>query len=187
MEHFNQYVSPLGLKSIDRFFWLFQLYVEVPRPGIEPTPQQQTKQTEWIPLHHKGNMLLTIFYCLFRAAPGAHGGSQARSRIKAAAASLHDSHSNAGSATNTTAHSNARSLTYWAAPGVKPVFSRILVRFVNCWAITGAPPYWHFYAWFIWFQNPNIFHLLQRLQKNYGLIKISPFIEIKGMNIYIWQ
>ena len=36
-------------------------------------------------------------FCLFRAAPVAHGGSQAKGRIGAAAAGLHHSHSNMGS------------------------------------------------------------------------------------------
>ena len=38
-----------------------------------------------------------FLFCLFRAEPTAYGGSQARVRIGAAAASLHNSHSNAGS------------------------------------------------------------------------------------------
>ena len=56
-----------------------------------------------------------FFFCLFvfffvfsRAAPTAYGGSQARSRIRAVAASLHHSHSNAGS--------RAPSVTYTATP-----------------------------------------------------------------------
>ena len=36
-------------------------------------------------------------FCLFRAALAAHGGSQARGRIEAVAASLHHSHTNSGS------------------------------------------------------------------------------------------
>ena len=36
----------------------------------------------------------------------------------------------ATSATYTTAHSNGRSLTHWARPGIKPIASWILVRFV---------------------------------------------------------
>ena len=36
-------------------------------------------------------------FCLFRAAPAAHGGSQARGLIGAVDASLHQSHSNARS------------------------------------------------------------------------------------------
>ena len=38
-----------------------------------------------------------IFFFLVRAAPAAYGGSQARGRIRAAAAGLHHGHSNAGS------------------------------------------------------------------------------------------
>ena len=40
---------------------------------------------------------LFIYLLLFRAAPAADGGSQARGRIRAIAASLHHSHSNARS------------------------------------------------------------------------------------------
>ena len=44
--------------------------------------------------------LFIYFICLFRATPTVYGGSQARGRIRAVAAGLHYS------------HSNARSLTY---------------------------------------------------------------------------
>ena len=61
---------------------------------------------------------LCLFIFLFRAAPMAYGGSQARGLIRAVEASLRHSHSNAGtklhlhgSATYTTAHGNAGSLT----------------------------------------------------------------------------
>ena len=40
-------------------------------------------------------LIMIIF--IFRAAPEAYGSSQARGQIKAAAAGLHHSHSNAGS------------------------------------------------------------------------------------------
>ena len=57
-----------------------------------------------------------FFFCLFRAAPSAHAGSQARGLIGAIAAGLHHSRSNArseaASATYTPAHGNARSLTH---------------------------------------------------------------------------
>ena len=43
------------------------------------------------------NNLFLSFFFLFKAAPVASGSSQARGRIGAAAASLHHSHSNAGS------------------------------------------------------------------------------------------
>ena len=37
----------------------------------------------------------------------------------------------AGSATDMTAHGNAESLTHWTRPGIEPLSSRILVRFVT--------------------------------------------------------
>ena len=76
-------------------------------------------------------------YCLFRAAPTAYGGFQARGPIRAVAAGLRHTHSNARSdlcLTITTAHSNARSLTHWARPGIEPTSSWMLVRCTNCWA-----------------------------------------------------
>ena len=42
------------------------------------------------------------------------------------------------SATCTIAHSNTRSLTHWARPGIEPVSSWILVRFVTLWATRGT-------------------------------------------------
>ena len=42
-------------------------------------------------------VLFLFLFLLFRAAPSAYGGSQARGQIGAAAASLHHSHSHAGS------------------------------------------------------------------------------------------
>ena len=42
-------------------------------------------------------LIFKNFFCLFRAAPAAYGGSQAKGQIGATAAGLHHSHSNAGS------------------------------------------------------------------------------------------
>ena len=42
-------------------------------------------------------MYIYAFFSLFRAVPMAHGGFQARGRIKAVAAGLHHNHSNARS------------------------------------------------------------------------------------------
>ena len=42
-------------------------------------------------------IIIIIIICLFRAAPKAYGGFQARGQIEAAAASLHHSHRNEGS------------------------------------------------------------------------------------------
>ena len=70
----------------------------------------------------KISVLFFFFFCLFRAAPVACGGSQARGLIQATAAGLHQSHSlqptsqphqiQAASATYTTARGNTRSLTH---------------------------------------------------------------------------
>ena len=60
-----------------------------------------------------------FFVFVFRAAPAAYGGSQARGPVGAVDASLHHSHSNAGS------------LTHRVRPGVESSSSRILVRFVS--------------------------------------------------------
>ena len=60
------------------------------------------------PLNHQGTpeelilirhilFSLSFFFCLFRAAPTAYGGSQARGLIGAVATGLYHSHSNAGS------------------------------------------------------------------------------------------
>ena len=86
---------------------------------------------------HRINYFFFTF-CLFRAVPGAYGGSQARGLIGAVAASLCHCHSNARSelrlqptSTYTTAHSSAGSLTHWARPGIEPTTSWFLVRFVS--------------------------------------------------------
>ena len=72
-----------------------------------------------------------VFFAISWAASTAYGGSQAGGRIRAVAASLRQSHSNAGiraaSATYTTAHGNAVSLTHWARPEIEPTTSWFLV------------------------------------------------------------
>ena len=59
------------------------------------------------------------FILLFRAVPAVYGGSQAKGRIRATAASLLRSHSNTGS------------LTHWVRPGIEPATSWFLVRFTS--------------------------------------------------------
>ena len=55
---------------------------------------------------------LCTFFCLFRAAPTAHGGSQARHPIRATAAGLQHSHSHAGSEPHET-HTTHSSRQCW--------------------------------------------------------------------------
>ena len=64
-----------------------------------------------------------FFFCLFRAAPTAYGGSQDRGRIRAGATGHHS-------------QSHTGSLTHWARPGMESVSSWMLVRFVS------AEPRW---------------------------------------------
>ena len=45
-------------------------------------------------------LFIYLFILLFRAMPSAYGGSQARGRVRAAAASQHHSHSNTRSETH---------------------------------------------------------------------------------------
>ena len=79
-------------------------------------------------------LLLVLFFlvfCLSRARPVAHGGSQVRGLIRAVAACQWHSHNNTRYETYTTAHSNARILTHWARPGIEPATSWFLVGFVS--------------------------------------------------------
>ena len=70
---------------------------------------------------------LKKFFFLFMATPVAYESSQARGWIRTAAASLHHSHSNAGS------------LTHWARTGMEPASSWILVGFLTHWTTLGTP------------------------------------------------
>ena len=81
-------------------------------------------------------ILFHLFYLCFRATHATYGGSQARSVIRATAASLCHSHSNARSKpclwpVPQLTHSNAGSLTHWVKPGIKPATSWLLVGLVS--------------------------------------------------------
>ena len=95
-----------------------------PQPFIvssQPTFQSifLTPKTQfWLLLLECPHLLLGHFilmFSLFRVAPAAYGGSQARSQIRITTAGLRHSHTNMGSsrfATYTTAHDNAESLIH---------------------------------------------------------------------------
>ena len=105
--------------------------MEVPRPGIEPMPQQwpePLQQGHQILNTTSGLLLFFFFFLLFRAIPSAYGGSQAKGPIRATAASLYH------------IYSNARSLTHWTRPGNKPATSWFLVGFGFRCVTTGTPP-----------------------------------------------
>ena len=92
-----------------------------------------------------GTFFCLLVFCLLRAAPVAHGRSQARTPIGAAAASLHQS------------HSNARSLTHYTRPGIEPATSWFLVSFIS------AVPRREFHIWSIF-----VGHHGRRIEKFLG-------------------
>ena len=81
----------------------------------------------------QNEMYFYFIFCLLRAAPAAYGGSQARDWIWGVAAGLHHSHSNTGYEMHPppSPHGNGRSSTHWARPGIEPLSSWTLVRFVS--------------------------------------------------------
>ena len=74
-----------------------------------------------------------LFICLFRAAPVAYEGSQARGRSSSCwpTPQPQQCQIRAVSVAYTTANGNARFLTHWVRPGIKPASSWILVRFIS--------------------------------------------------------
>ena len=101
------------------------------------------------------------FVCLlFRAAPAAYGGSQARKSNWSCSLQLipqpEQCQIQTLVVTYTTAHGNARFLTHWARPGIEPASSWMLVRFVF------TEPWWELHPvfffrikciWSIWIQS----------------------------------
>ena len=76
----------------------------------------------------------------------AHGCSQARSLIRAIAASLHHNQIQAACETYTTAHGNARTLTHWVRSGIEPATSWFLVGFINNWATMEILVFFFFFS-----------------------------------------
>ena len=81
----------------------------------------------WLSLFLFFSFLSFFSFLFFRAAPIAYGVSQASGWIIAVAADLHTE----PCLRPTTAHGNTGSLTHWARPGIEPVSSWILVRFIS--------------------------------------------------------
>ena len=78
--------------------------------------------------------LFIYLFIALKATPVAHGSSQVRGQIRAAASGLcmpQQRRTRAASAIHTTAYCNARSWMHWARPGIKPASSWILVRFLT--------------------------------------------------------
>ena len=79
---------------------------------------------------------LSFVFRLFRAAPTAHGGSQARGPIRATAAGLHQIQATATPDPSRVhdphpARGNAGSPTHQARPGIKPTTSWLLVELAS--------------------------------------------------------
>ena len=78
---------------------------------------------------------LFLYFLLFSATSAAYGGSQARGSNWSCncqpMSELQQRQIWAASASYITAHGNTRSLTHWARPGIEPVTSSFLVRFVS--------------------------------------------------------
>ena len=89
-----------------------------------------------LPLPLTLHLVFILFYFIlfFRVASEAHGSSQAKGQIGAAAAGLHHS------------HSNARSVTHWVRPGIKPASSWIPVGFITAEAQWNPPVLGYFFA-----------------------------------------
>ena len=111
-------------------FTLYGPFFLVVATGLSSKTSQHTEITTF----PKEIFFLSFF---IRAAPAAYESSQTRGSIRAAAASLHHSHSNARSkpglqpARSWQVHGNARSLTHRVRTGIEPASSWILVRFVS--------------------------------------------------------
>ena len=71
----------------------------------------------------------------------------------------------------TTAHSNTRSLTHWVRPGIKSVFSWMLVRFVS------AEPPWKFLFLFFFF---NVVFISPKCSESSTLDSIFHIILLTG-------
>ena len=93
----------------------------------------------WLCIHTTvWQITLTAFlfsFFLFQTAPLAYGSSQARGRIRAAAASLYHSHSNTGSELCLRLIPQRMAmldpLTHWGKPGIEPTSSWLLVRLLT--------------------------------------------------------
>ena len=98
-------------ESFDETEWWCYLRIPQAHPSNESTSSHhlQAEDIVWL-------LINCSFFCLFRAAPTAYGGSQARGPIGAVAAGLHHSYSNVESepvsVIYTTAHGNDGSLTH---------------------------------------------------------------------------
>ena len=113
----NTYFSSLSFSGI---WQILEVHLTWPLAKL-PLLLWKSSLPQTRPLSHRSQFLLSqwfsnfFFFVLFRALPVAYGGSQARGQVGNVGASLH--------------HSS--SLTHWARPGIEPVSSRMLIRFIS--------------------------------------------------------
>ena len=114
------------------------------------------------------SLFFFLSFCLFRATPPAYGGSQARGLNQSC--SLQPTPQSqqrriwAASVTYTTAHSNTGSLTHGARPGMEPLSSWILVRFIT------AEPQWELHYFSLLIRHICFTYLLDIDFGPYGLL-----------------
>ena len=94
-------------------------------------------------LQTQGFFWFVFLFLLFRATPVAHGSSQARGQIVAAATGLCNSHSNTRSKPRLWPTpqliTTLDPLSQWARPGIESASSWILVGFITHWATVETP------------------------------------------------
>ena len=88
----------------------------------------------------------------------------------------------------TIAQGNAVSLTHWVRPGIEPITSWILVRFVTCWATTGTPVYklWWLPFWLVWGDTSLLICIsLMVILSIFSCFPFLPFVCLLWRKVYL--
>ena len=105
-------------------------------------------------------MFVFCLFVFFRVAHVAHGSSQVRGTIRAAAAGLRQNHSNTRSELclqhYTTAQGNAGSSTHWRMPGIEAVTSCFLVGFLSTAPWQELLCFYDFLKNFYWYSQSGV-------------------------------
>ena len=113
-----------------------------PRPLIQWTHTHKCTTLSQLFMDTNTLMCLFFFFCLFRAAPTAYGGSQAGGWIGATAAGLHHSHSNTRSKPLCNLYHSSWQCRILNPLGSARDWTLILIdtsQIHSCWAMTGTP------------------------------------------------
>ena len=124
----------------------FTCYTSLPVLDIASLfPFHVTHTNRWAVLSHCGVFLFFFFvFCLFRAAPAAHGGSQARVLSNWSCCCWPTPQPPATPDPSQICDLHHSSRQHWilnplSEARIEPVSSWLLVGFVNYWAMTGTP------------------------------------------------